>query len=171
MQQISAGLGRLPAGGSLLTSEAGFLTYGSGWTAYDAWGLNTARFAGNLIQPEDVVSLQTDLIVVHPELLESCTPDADWWQFYKDRAWQHMVRNVTRGAQQAGNYELWQLSYGSEYRRRRMHWAYGEGDKECFFVRKDSPQYLGMVQLLNTYHGRLNRDGWPAVPAKQSGPR
>jgi hypothetical protein len=153
IQAIAADLRRLPRG-TLLTTEAGFITYGSGWVAYDAWGLNTERFAHHLVQPSDVVALHPDLIVLHPEPQESCLPQPDWLPAYTVRSWPNMTRNLILGANDAGDYQLWLISYGSFHYRHRKHWRYGEGDRECFLVRQSSPRFAGLVAVL-TGHGAV----------------
>ena len=154
VQAIAADLRRLPTRGTLLTTEAGFITYGSGWVAYDAWGLNTERFAHHLVQPSDVVALHPDLIVLHPEPQESCLPQPDWLPAYTVRSWPNMTRNLILGANDAGDYQLWLISYGSFHYRHRKHWRYGEGDRECFLVRQSSPRFAGMVAVL-AQHGAV----------------
>jgi hypothetical protein len=151
VQAIAADLGRLPARGTLLTTEAGFITYGSGWVAYDAWGLNTERFAHRLVQPSDVVALHPDLIVLHPDLPESCLPQPGWLPAYTLRSWPNMTRNLILGASDAGDYQLWLISYGSSFYRQKKHWRYGEGDRECFLVRESSPLFAGMVAVLKQH--------------------
>jgi hypothetical protein len=148
VQAIAADLRRLPTRGSLLTTEAGLITYGSRWVAYDAWGLNTEQFARHLIQPSDVVGLHPDLIVLHPDPAESCLPHPEWLPAYTVRSWPNMTRNLILGASEAGDYQLWLISYGSSYYRQRKHWSYGEGDRECFLVRQSSPLFAGMVAAL-----------------------
>lgn len=152
IEGIARGLSHSSTRGSLLSTEAGFLAYGSGWVAYDAWGLNTWQFAKHLIQPADVVALRPDLIVLHPDLSESCLPQPGWPAAYSGRTWQHMTRNLVLGAQRAGDYQLWLLSYGSDFYRRRMGWTYGQGDRECFLVRRDSPRFAEMVATLRAHH-------------------
>jgi hypothetical protein len=151
VQAIAADLRRLPARGALLTTEAGFITYGSGWIAYDAWGLNTERFAQQFIQPSDVMALHPDLIVLHPDLPESCLPQSEWLPAYAQRSWPDMTRNLILGARDAGDYQLWLISYGSSFYRHRKHWRYGEGDRECFLVRESSPLFAGMVAVLKEH--------------------
>jgi hypothetical protein len=152
VQAIAADLKHLPARGALLTTEAGFITYGSGWVAYDAWGLNTQRFAHRFVQPSDVVRLHPDLIVVHPDPPESCLPQPDWLPAYSLRSWPGMTRNLIIGAADAGDYQLWLVSYGSSYYRLRKHWRYGEGDRECYLIRKTSPLFDGMVAVLKQHN-------------------
>ncbi len=152
VQAIATDLRRLPTRGTLLTTEAGFITYGSGWVAYDAWGLNTERFAHRLVQPSDVVALHPDLIVLHPEPEDSCLPQPDWPAAYTARSWTNMTRNLILGAKEAGDYQLWLISYGSFHYRHRKHWRYGEGDRECFLVRQSSSRFAGMVAVLTLHH-------------------
>jgi hypothetical protein len=174
VQAIAADLRRLPARGTLLTTEAGFITYGSGWVAYDAWGLNTERFAHRLVQPSDVVALHPDLIVLHPDPPESCLPQPAWLPAYTLRSWPDMTRNLILGARDAGDYQLWLISYGSSFYRDRKHWRYGEGDRECFLVRESSPLFAGMVAVLKQHNAvgppqsialeRSHRDALDATP-------
>ena len=152
VQSIAADLQQLPMRGSLLTTEAGFITYGSGWVAYDAWGLNTQAFAQHLIQPSDVVRLHPDVIVVHPDPPESCLLQPGWLPSYNARTWPNLTRNLIRGASDAGDYQLWLISYGSSFYRNRKGWQYGEGDRECFLVRESSPLFAAMVAVLRQHH-------------------
>ncbi|MBB5055653.1 hypothetical protein HDF16_000322 [Granulicella aggregans] len=151
VKAISEALGRLPVRGTILTSEAGFLPYFSGWTTYDAWGLNTPTFAHRFFQSSDVVALAPDLIVFHPDWTESCVASPSSSN-YTARTWQHLTRNLVFGAAQA-HYELWLTSYGSEFYRQRKHWQYGEGDRECWLVRTDSPLHGEIAQILQQHHG------------------
>ena len=54
--------------GRMLITEAGRLTYYSDWFSEDSWGLNTPRFAHNLITVEDVEAGDYDLSVGHCNL-------------------------------------------------------------------------------------------------------
>ena len=74
-----------------------------GWVAYDAWGLNTERFAHRLVQPSDVVGLHPDLIVLHPDPSESCLPQPEWLPAYALRSWPDMTRNLILGPRDAGD--------------------------------------------------------------------
>ncbi len=47
-----------------------------------------------------------------------------------------------------GRYELWLTSYGSESYRQRNHWEFGQGDRECWFVRQTSPLHDEIVRIL-----------------------
>jgi hypothetical protein len=151
VKNIAEGLGRLSEPGTILTTEAGTLPFYSGWQTYDAWGLNTPEFAHRFVQPNDVERLRADVVVVHPDPPEGCLP-GNWPPGgYADRSWLHLTRNLVLGASRE-EYELWLVSYGSEYYRQRKHWRYGEGDRECWFVRLDSPRYEGIVRVLEQNH-------------------
>lgn len=151
VKSIAEGLGNLSERGTIMTTEAGTLPFFSGWQTYDAWGLNTPEFAHRFVQPNDVERLKADVVVVHPDPPEGCLA-RDWPpDGYTDRSWPHLTRNLVIGANRDG-YELWLVSYGSEYYRGRKHWRYGEGDRECWFVRLDSPRYAGIVRVLEQNH-------------------
>lgn len=152
VKQIAEALGGMPQHGTIITSEAGFLPYFSDWRTYDAWGLNTPEFAHRFFQSSDVKSLGADLIVLHPDRPESCVILPDWEPNYVDRTWPHLTRNLVEGANET-QYELWLTSYGSEFYRQRKRWNYGEGDRECWFVRKNSPLYAEMTRILQEHHG------------------
>ena len=151
VKNIAEGLGRLSERGTIMTTEAGTLPFFSGWQTYDAWGLNTPEFAHRFVQPKDVERWKADVVVVHPDPPEGCL--AKNWppEGYADRSWVHLTRNLVSGASREA-YELWLVSYGSEYYRQRKHWRYGEGDRECWFVRLDSPLYEGIVRVLEQNH-------------------
>ncbi len=151
VRSIARALGALPQHGLLLTSEAGFLPYYSGWPAVDTWGLNTPKFAHRFFRPEDVEKIRPDLIVTHPDLTESCLAQPGWLTLYPDRSWPHMTRNLIEGAAPA-HYELWLTTYGSEFYRLRKHWQYGEGDRECWLVRRDSPLRDSLEKILAAHH-------------------
>lgn len=151
-KDIAQELSAMQEHGSMITTEAGFLPYYSGWTAYDPWGLNTPEFAHRFVQPEDVGRLHADVIVVHPDRPESCLIQPGWQAQYAGRTWQNLSRNLVIGAD-ASQYELWLVSYGSEFYRRRKSWRYGEGDRECWFLLRDSPRYSGIADALSRHHG------------------
>ena len=152
VESIAEELSHATRHGTILTSEAGFIPYFSNWTTYDAWGLNTPEFAHRLFQSADVGRIRPDLVVFHPDRQESCLVLPSWSSNYAERSWSHLTRNLTIGAH-ANHYELWLTSYGSEFYRQRKHWQYGEGDRECWLVRKDSPVYLEITQALRDHHG------------------
>jgi len=150
-KSIGQALNAMPEHGTMITTETGFLPYYSGWTTYDPWGLNTAEFAHRFIQPADVERLTADVIVVHPDQPESCLVQPGWQSRYERRTWPNMTRNLVIGS--APQYELWLAPYGSEFYRRRRGWQYGEGDRECWFLLRDSPRYAGIAEALRRNHG------------------
>ncbi len=148
VKQIAEDLGKTPAHGTILTTEAGFIPFFSGWQTYDAWGLNTAEFAHAFIQPQDVSRINPDLVVMHPDYPESCLRNNEWpAQGYSARTWPHLTRNLVLGTS-TGQYELWLTSYGSESYRHRERWRFGQGDRECWFVRQTSPLHDEIVNVL-----------------------
>ena len=151
VKSIAEALHGLPQQGTILTSEAGFLAYFSGWTTIDAWGLNTPEFAHRFLQAGDVARLRPDLVVFHPDRTEGCVADASWPATYADRTWPHLTRNLALGADRQ-HYAPWVISYGSEFYRNRKHWKYGEGDRECWLVRRDAPVYSGVTGILAAHH-------------------
>ncbi len=78
IKALAQDLGRQPLRGTILSTEAGMIPYFSGWETTDAWGLNTPRFAHHLISPADVSQLSADVVVLHPDLDESCLVSPSW---------------------------------------------------------------------------------------------
>lgn len=94
----------------MAVSEAGRLPYYSGWRATDLWGLNDARYARRLVQPEDLAADPPDLIVLDPEddaLLEQPPP----LRPFSARSWDHMVQNARLYAARSGGYEAWRIPF------------------------------------------------------------
>jgi hypothetical protein len=151
-KSIGQALNAMPEHGTIITTETGFLPYYSGWTTYDPWGLNTAEFAHRFIQPADIKRLNADVIVVHPDQPESCLVQPGWQSQYEARTWQNLTRNLVIGSS-TPRYELWLAPYGSEFYHRRRGWHYGEGDRECWFLLKDSSRYAGIAEVLREHHG------------------
>ena len=79
--------------GRMLITEAGRLAYYSNWFTEDSWGLNTPRFAKNLIGVSDIKSGNYDLIVAHCDipLLDSKLFDLE-----NDgtRGWDNQCKNI-----------------------------------------------------------------------------
>jgi hypothetical protein len=137
----------LPHGRMLLT-EAGILPYYSGWTAYDAWGLNTSEFAKHLIQPSDVAALQPDLIMVHTGHID-CDASQEGRAPDTVRTWDGMTRNLIAGIDR-NRYELWMVPYGD---RQKSHGHFWQGDQECWYIRKDAASHLQLEAILQTHNG------------------
>ena len=168
VRAIAEALGRLPARGRLLTSEAGFLPFYSGWPSVDPWGLNTPEFAHRFFQASDVEKVGADLMVTHPDLSESCVVQPGWKagyldRSYPDRSWPHMTRNLVEGAE--NGYALWLTPYGSALYQRRKLFRSGQGDRECWFVRRGSSLQGAMEQVLRE-HGAVG--GEQAVALEES---
>lgn len=123
--------------GTLITTEAGIITYYSHWTAYDPWGLNTEQYSKSPFQPSEVSRLRPDAILVHAYPGE-CFVQSDWSPPYSERTWTNMTRNIVAGAD-AAHYEMWLLPFGSLRRRAAHHMQVWEGEQDCWFVRADSP--------------------------------
>jgi hypothetical protein len=149
---IALSLQQLPQHGTLMVTEAGFVPFFSEWPTVDAWGLNTPEFAHRFVQPADVRRLAPDLLVVHPDLGDHCIRMPGWRASYPDREFQHMVKNLTLGAE--GGYQLWLTPYGSAYYQQRKGWRPGEGDRECWFVRTSSPLKASLEGVLAA-HGAV----------------
>lgn len=151
-KDIAQELSAMQEHATMITTETGFLPYYSGWTTYDPWGLNTPEFAHRFIQPTDVERLHADVIVVHPDQPERCLIQPGWQMQYGSRTWPNLTRNLVIGADPS-QYELWLVSYGSEFYRLRRGWRYGEGDRECWFLLRDSPRYSGIAEALARHNG------------------
>lgn len=94
--------------GKMLVTEAGRLTYYSGWFSDDAWGLNTPRFAHNLITKDAVAEGNYDLIAAHCnlDLLSSeVTLEHDG-----SRSWNNQCKSLVAHIKE-GDYEVLLLPY------------------------------------------------------------
>jgi hypothetical protein len=152
LRSIAIAMGELSPRGSMLSSEAGILPYYSGWASTDPWGLNTAEFAHRFFQPEDVERIAPDVIHVHADETESCVVGSSTQNAARERSWPGLIRNIVVGTDPA-KYDLWLTSYGSEHFRLRKHWRYGEGDRDCWFLRRDFPEHDAIAAILSRYHG------------------
>lgn len=151
VRSIAEALGSLPVRGRLLTSEAGFLPFYSGWASVDPWGLNTPEFAHRFFQASDVKKVGADLMVTHPDLSESCVVQPGWKMGYGDRSWPHMTRNLVEGA--SGSYALWLTPYGSDLYQKHRPLTSGQGDRECWFLRDGSPLQKVIEKILHEHGG------------------
>jgi hypothetical protein len=148
---IGRDLAQLPHG-TMIVTEPGILPFYSHWAAYDAWGLNTAEFSKRLFQPADVEAIRPDLIFLHTiDEQNPCTRSADWQTPYTERTWQHLTRNIIAGTRPE-KYELWLTPFGvSPYRKDQP--GPGEGEQECWFVRRDSPLRAEIEGVLEEHGG------------------
>lgn len=138
--------------GTLISTEAGILPYYSGWTTYDAWGLNTAQFAHRLFQPADVAAIHPDAMLVYAGESLECIPDPNWPTPYTTRTWQHLTRNMVSGA--GADYELWYAPFGSVKLRQSVGMKDWQGLQECWLLRRSSPLLRPMEEVLSR-HGAL----------------
>ncbi len=152
LRDVALQFATVPQHGTLLSSEAGILPYYSGWQSVDPWGLNTPAFAHRFFQPSDVRLLAPSVIHLHPDLGEGCEAKPAWQTPYHERSWPALTRNMVAGADR-NVYELWQTSYGSEYYRRRKHWQYGEGDVNCWLIRRGTVEQAALESILVQHHG------------------
>ncbi|MES2661935.1 MAG: hypothetical protein V4629_01400 [Pseudomonadota bacterium] len=81
--------------GSLLTTEAGRLTYYSDWDAQDAWGLNTPAFAKKLISRNDIKSDKFNLIVAHCDL--TLLKQDNIPKYNPNRSWENLCVEMVSG--------------------------------------------------------------------------
>jgi hypothetical protein len=147
---IAEDLAQLPHG-TLLTTEAGFLPWYSGWPTYDAWGLNTADFAHHLLQPSAIATLHPDAILLYTASTIECTRTAAWPTPYTQRTWQHLTRNMVTGIDPQ-DYTLWYVPYGNAALRRANDTKPWQGDQECWFLRNASPLATSIAEVLTRHH-------------------
>lgn len=83
--------------GTMLTTEAGWLPYYSGWRAYDAFGLYDAHIAHNGLTDEYIDRLRPDVIVSRVKLEQYDSGNFGvYWE--GDYAWNAMVQTLHRYA-------------------------------------------------------------------------
>lgn len=81
--------------GKMLTTEAGELAYYTNWVVQDSWGLNTPKFAHNLITKADIKDGSYDLIVAHCEIgLLNSTSDPEEGRS-PQRTWENQCLALT----------------------------------------------------------------------------
>src|SRR5262249_41648242 len=137
--------------GRMAVTEAGRLPYYSGWTAEDLWGLNTAYFAARMVQPEDIQSLNADLVVVHwPENGDRCPPRSGP-SVSRVRSWDAMAANVVSGIAPL-NYTLVMLPWDSAQARRDAGLVDGQGRYDCYFVDNQSPVREDILAVLYAHN-------------------
>ncbi|MBV8630432.1 MAG: hypothetical protein JOZ83_05875 [Silvibacterium sp.] len=134
---IATALGSIPGPNSMITTEGGVLPYYSHWIAYDAWGLNTARFARHIPVPSDVAEIHPDLVVVHRVDNSPCFFDSSWQLPYETRTWENMEKNLIAGAA-AADYDLWLQAFPA-----------GSHKYICWFVKRSSPNRNAVDAILS----------------------
>ena len=164
---IATDLASLPHG-ILIVTEAGIVPYYSNWVTYDAWGLDTERFAGRLFQPSDVAGIQPDAMMVYAGGDLECSQRQGWATPYTTRTWQHLTRNVIAGTDPA-LYELWYAPYASSGWRTSLGIKTWQDDQECWFVRRDSPLRQGILDAL-ARHGALPAAEYLALAPPRTSP-
>jgi hypothetical protein len=153
---IAIDLATLP-NGTMLVTEAGFVPYYVNWVTYDAWGLNTERFARRLIQPSDVAAMHPDAMLVYAGGNLECTRGQGWQTPYTTRNWHHMIRNIVAGIDPRA-YDLWYAPFANLRQRASRGIKTWQDDQECWFVRRDSPLRPGIEAVLARHN---------ALPATQ----
>ena len=138
-------------GATMIVTEAGIVPFESGWSPYDAWGLNTADFAASLFQPADMSRINPDLALISVVGRSECVAQADWATPYKTRDWKNMSRNMVAGM--GGRYDLWYVPLGNTRARRQEGLQPWQGLQECWFVRKTSPLRAAVEQDLRSHEG------------------
>jgi len=133
---VAGGLAAVPGQNSMITTEAGALPYYSRWIAYDAWGLNTAKFARHIPLPSDVVNIHPDLVIVHRLDGSPCFFDPSWQQPYSLRTWDNMEKNLIAGAN-SSNYDLWLQDFPT-----------GSHNYICWFLRRDAANRSAIERVL-----------------------
>jgi hypothetical protein len=151
IESLATDMAQLEPHGKILSTEAGLVPYFSRWNAYDAWGLDTPEFARRVIQPEQVINLHPDVVVLHEVWRTTCVPLAASSP-QLERSWPAMTTNMKTGlANMRGNYTIWMLPYWSAEKEKRLV-ARGEGeDNQCWYVSNDYPARAELKAILQRY--------------------
>lgn len=137
--------------GRMLTTEAGFLPYFSRWRAYDAWGLDTPEFARQIIQPDQVVALNADLIVLHRNG-DDCSPQVR--PAKSVRSWSNMIDNIESGVALMRSYDVWRVPYWSPTKERvRIDIEHKKPDYECWYISRSYQGRVALGKLLPQFGG------------------
>ena len=144
--------------GTMATTEAGRLAFYSRWPAYDLWGLNTAQFAHRLMQPQDLIALNADLVIVYfPQNGDVCLPNPAWKTPYQQRTWAHLGANAVVALSTAP-YQLWMVPWAgpiSGADSDRPTYRSPTDDKYlCFYIKNSYPDRESIVALLRR-HGAI----------------
>lgn len=162
-KSIGEDLSKIPHG-TMIVTEAGVLTYYSGWTAYDAWGLNTERFARHFFQPSDIAAINPDFILEYSGLVDDeCVVQPGWHTPYAERTWVNLSRNIFAGASPAV-YDIRILPLGNvgTHPDAATLWQH-RVKHECWFIRRDSPLHDSIVNILAA-HGSITYDQYHQLP-------
>ncbi len=157
---VATALSELPGHGTMIVSESGAIPFYSQWNAYDPWGLNTPSFALHLIQPQDVRTLNPDLVVLHQENEPvPCVIRPNDPPPHAQRSWHNMTQNVIAGIDPAQYTQYLLPQYNQYYRDHPRRWngepRYGDTDFQCWFVRNDSPQSAAIESILQQHGATL----------------
>lgn len=117
--------------GKMLVTESGRLAYYSDWLTHDSWGLNTPRYAHNLVSNADLREGGYDLIIGHCplDLLKSVVPE----RTYKNKTWVNQCR-VLVSYIQAANYSVFLVPFLKEN-------PSGASLRKIWGMRTDNPGY------------------------------
>ena len=160
--QIGRALGSLEHKGVLLTSEAGGLSYYSGWQLIDTYGLNTPSIATGGLTPDFIRQSKADLIIIR----DYPTPP----HFRMDR-WIGMLSTIHKGVD-SSKYTLLSLPPSARFglvlqntsfrefitstptlvgvpqHFMNFLFSYPGGEVLLVWVRKDSPYYSQLEPLM-----------------------
>ncbi|MDX1909729.1 MAG: hypothetical protein SF053_22015 [Bacteroidia bacterium] len=142
----------------MAVTEAGRLPYYAGWRATDIWGLNDARYARRLIQPEDLAADPPALLVLDPEddsLLTYPSPTRP----HTRRTWDHMVDNARLFARNTGTYEGWLVPFCRETTLPPGWIPPCDGRRDLYLIRTDLPETEALRKILQQ-HGAVRTTEW-----------
>jgi hypothetical protein len=135
--------------GILEVSEAGRISYFSGWQTIDVWGLNTPEFAHRLFSPGDVRSISPDVVVLYvPDNSHDCRLHPGWNTPHTTRTLTNLQQNVITGVHDAGNYDLWMVPSSGFLRRAIRGTSPGAGQYECWFVKQTFAGHDQVARIL-----------------------
>lgn len=100
-----------PFKGRMLTTEAGRLTYYSGWDVHDSWGLNTPKFAVRPLASADLDEVNYDLIVGHCDI--GLYQAAHAWTVEPSKSWDMQCRTMANRLMR-GDYTLFLVPFTRE---------------------------------------------------------
>lgn len=139
--------------GKMSVTEAGHLTYYSGWHAHDSWGLNTPAYAKRLIQVSDFERERYDLINAHCDLalLLQWTPNQ--LEQVPARSWDNQCRVIAKYLAN-GDYEIFMVPFWmSDIQLIGIAAASSRSTRQCFrhdvyALRRSSPLFEPVKAIL-----------------------